>query len=284
MPICASSSRDSSSVAFRITNVMFMPCTRVNLSGFSSGKHELLRQAQAVAAVAVERLAADAAKVADAGQGQRNQPVHELVHLAAAERDLAADLHSFAQAEGRNGLAGDGDDRLLAVGSVEGKPIETLVGVSTDAAAIDKLKSVGITVASKTLKLDLGALLTELNDKGEFFGHDKIEGLATPDGGKTLVIANDSDFGLAGIDSETPPFKLKPKTLANGRPDTGEFVAVDTTKLPPQTRQRRCPSRWAEVLRERPQIATIARRVACRHGRSRRVSTALLDSSRSVEW
>jgi hypothetical protein len=121
---------------------------------------------------------------------------------------------------------------------VEGKPIETLVGVSTDAAAIDKLKSVGITVASKTLKLDLGALLTELNDKGEFFGHDKIEGLATPDGGKTLVIANDSDFGLAGIDSETPPFKLKPKTLANGRPDTGEFVAVDTTKLPPQTRQR----------------------------------------------
>ena len=120
---------------------------------------------------------------------------------------------------------------------VEGKPIETLVGVSTDAAAIDKLRSVGITVAFKTLKLDLGALLTQLNDKGEFFGHDKIEGLATPDGGKTLVIANDSDFGLAGIDSETPPFELKPKTLANGRPDTGEFVAVDTTKLPPQTRQ-----------------------------------------------
>jgi hypothetical protein len=121
---------------------------------------------------------------------------------------------------------------------IDGKPIETLVGVSTDAAAIDKLKSVGITVAAKTLKLDLGTLLTELNDKGEFFGHDKIEGLATPDGGKTLVIANDSDFGLAGIDSQTPPFKLKPKTLANGRPDTGEFLVVDTSKLPPQTRQQ----------------------------------------------
>ena len=118
---------------------------------------------------------------------------------------------------------------------VDGKPIETLVGVSTDAAAIDKLKALGVTVASKTLKLDLGALLTELNDKGELFGHDKIEGLATPDGGKTLVIANDSDFGLAGIDSETPPFKLKPKTLANGRPDTGEFLVVDTTKLPAKT-------------------------------------------------
>ena len=121
---------------------------------------------------------------------------------------------------------------------VEGKPIETVVGVTTDAAAIDKLKSLGITVASKTLKLDLGALLTELNNKGEFFGHDKIEGLVTPDGGKTLVIANDSDFGLAGIASDTPPFKLKPKTLANGRQDSGEFLVVDTTKLPAKTQSK----------------------------------------------
>jgi Esterase-like activity of phytase len=55
---------------------------------------------------------------------------------------------------------------------LDGMPIETLVGVSTDAAAIDKLRSLGVTVASKMLKLDLGALLTELNDKGEFFGHE----------------------------------------------------------------------------------------------------------------
>ncbi|HJT90394.1 MAG TPA: esterase-like activity of phytase family protein [Mycobacterium sp.] len=119
---------------------------------------------------------------------------------------------------------------------VDGKPIETFVGVSTDAAATEKLKAAGITVASKTLKLDLSALLVELNAKGEFFGHDKVEGLATPDDGKTLVIANDSDFGLAGIESDTPPFALKPKTLANGGQDTGEFLVVDTTKLPTQTR------------------------------------------------
>jgi hypothetical protein len=61
---------------------------------------------------------------------------------------------------------------------LDGKPVETLVGVSSDAAAVDKLRSLGVTVASKPLKLDLGALLTELNDRGEFFGHDKIEGLA----------------------------------------------------------------------------------------------------------
>jgi hypothetical protein len=117
------------------------------------------------------------------------------------------------------------------------KPIETLVGVTTDAAAIEKLKTAGITAASKTLKLDLGALLVELNGKGEFFGHDKIEGVATPDGGTTLVIANDSDFGLAGIESDTPPFTLKPETLANGRQDSGEFLVVDTAKLPAQTRE-----------------------------------------------
>jgi hypothetical protein len=28
---------------------------------------------------------------------------------------------------------------------------------------------------------------------------------------------------------------LKPKTLANGRQDTGEFLVVDTTKLPAHT-------------------------------------------------
>ena len=131
---------------------------------------------------------------------------------------------------------------------LDGKHIETLVGVSTDAAAIDKLRSLGVTVASKTLKLDLGALLTELNDKGEFFGHDKIGGLATPDGGKTLVIAHDSDFGLAGIESQTPPVKLKPKMLANGR---ARIRASSWLSTPPNCRRRpgsrRYPSRSADV-------------------------------------
>jgi hypothetical protein len=118
---------------------------------------------------------------------------------------------------------------------VGGKPIETAVGVTTDAQATATLKTMGITPASKTLKLDLGGLLAQLNDKGEFFGHDKVEGLASPDGGQTLMIANDSDFGLAGLASEAPPFTLKPKTLASGRQDTGEFLVVDTTKLPART-------------------------------------------------
>ena len=33
------------------------------------------------------------------------------------------------------------------------------------------------------------------------------------------------------------PLRLKPKTLANGLADTGEFLEVDTTKLPAKTRE-----------------------------------------------
>jgi hypothetical protein len=130
------------------------------------------------------------------------------------------------------GATYQGDAGGLQVG---GKPIETAVGVTTDAEAISALKAKGITVASKTVKLDLGGLLTQLNGKGEFFGHDKVEGLATPDGGRTLMISNDSDFGLIGLASKTPPFTLKPKTLANGMQDTGEFLVVDTSKSPART-------------------------------------------------
>jgi hypothetical protein len=118
---------------------------------------------------------------------------------------------------------------------VNGVPIETFVGVTTDAAAIDKLKAAGFVVATKTLKLDLGALVHELSANGDFFGHEGIEGVISKDGGKTLIVANDSDFGLAGLASTTPPFQLKPKMLPNGTQDSGEFLSVDTTQLPAKT-------------------------------------------------
>jgi len=115
---------------------------------------------------------------------------------------------------------------------INGVPLETFVGVSTDSAATDKLKAARITVAAKTLKLDLGDLVRSLSANGDFFGHDKIDGVISRDGGNTLMIANDSDFGLAGLASDTPPFKLKPKMLPNGTQDSGEILTVDMTKLP----------------------------------------------------
>src|SRR6516164_7545346 len=114
-------------------------------------------------------------------------------------------------------------------------PIETFVGVVTDAAATHKLKAAGITVTAKTLKLDLGDLVRSLSPNGDFFGHDKIEGLISRDNGNTLIIANDSDFGLAGLASDTPPFQPKPKMLPNGTQDSGEILMVDMTRLPAKT-------------------------------------------------
>ena len=54
----------------------------------------------------------------------------------------------------------------------------------------------------------------------------------------TDAAANDSDFGLTGIASDTPPLALEPKTLANGRQDSGEFLVVDTTRLPVHTQTK----------------------------------------------
>jgi hypothetical protein len=54
------------------------------------------------------------AEVAHARQRDVHQPVEELVHPLAAQRDLAADRLVLAQLEGRDRLARMGDHRLLA--------------------------------------------------------------------------------------------------------------------------------------------------------------------------
>ncbi|MFF3221213.1 esterase-like activity of phytase family protein [Nocardia suismassiliense] len=118
---------------------------------------------------------------------------------------------------------------------IDGKSLEALVGSVSTADGVAALTKAGVTPAAKTENLDLAALVRELDADGKFFGHDKIEGVATLDGGKTLYIANDSDFGLAGSKGEQPPFALKPKTLPNGVQDSGEILFVDTTKLPAKT-------------------------------------------------
>ncbi|WP_433197607.1 esterase-like activity of phytase family protein [Nocardia sp. CA-107356] len=115
---------------------------------------------------------------------------------------------------------------------INGKPLETLVGTGSTNDGVAALRKAGITPVAKTANLDFTALITGLNADGKFYGHDKIEGVATLDGGKTLYIANDSDFGLAASTGDQPPFGLKPKTLPNGLQDSGEILEVDTTKLP----------------------------------------------------
>jgi len=130
------------------------------------------------------------------------------------------------------GATYDGARGGLLVG---GKTLEALVGTDDTATARSDLAAAGITPVGKSLYLDLGGLLTGLDPTGGFFGHDKIEGVATTDGGRTVVVSNDSDFGIDGVTNDAPPFQLHAKILPNGSQDDGQYLAIDTTRLPAAT-------------------------------------------------
>ncbi len=79
---------------------------------------------------------------------------------------------------------------------VGGKSIEGYVGGAATAQAELLLSQAGIQPVSKTPYLEIGTLLNQIDPSGAFFGHDKIEGVATTDGGRTIYLSNDSDFGM----------------------------------------------------------------------------------------
>ncbi|GAB19068.1 hypothetical protein GOEFS_073_00880 [Gordonia effusa NBRC 100432] len=138
----------------------------------------------------------------------------------------------------RSSVAGARYDAAAGGLLIGTKPIESLIGTTTTGQAIEKLRGVGITPVTKEIKVDLGKLVAQINPHGDFFGHDKIEGLWSLDGGTKIVISNDSDFGLDGLADEKPPMKLKVKTLPNGTQDSGEILVLDTAKLPATTQRR----------------------------------------------
>jgi hypothetical protein len=109
---------------------------------------------------------------------------------------------------------------------VGGMSIDQFVGTDDTATALAALQGKGIQPVSKALNLDLGALVSGLDPSGGFFGHDKVEGVTTLDGGRTIVVSNDSDFGISGLTGTTPPFTLTPKILPNGQQDDGEFLVI----------------------------------------------------------
>ena len=115
---------------------------------------------------------------------------------------------------------------------VGSQSIDAYVGTASTVDATALLAAVGIRPVSKTLHLDLGALVTSLDPSGGFFGHDKVEGVATVDGGRTVVISNDNDFGIDGVTNAAPPYALRAKMLPDGRQDDGEYLVVDTARLP----------------------------------------------------
>jgi hypothetical protein len=141
--------------------------------------------------------------------------------------------------------------------TVGGRSIDAYVGDAPTAKAEQLLAQAGITPVSKTPYLEIGSVLNQLDPSGAFFSHDKIEGVATADGGRTLYLANDSDFGMdhllgqdeaaceaSGLTDTTACAPVKSpttgrylvhqKTLdASGVVDDGEVLKVDVSKLPP---------------------------------------------------
>ncbi|WP_329457023.1 esterase-like activity of phytase family protein [Streptomyces sp. NBC_01497] len=117
---------------------------------------------------------------------------------------------------------------------IDGKSPEALVGTDGTNAALAALTGAGVNVAQKQPYLGVGSLVSQLDPSGAFFSHDKIEGVATTDAGKTLYLSNDDDFGIdtIAVDPDgkwTVHQKVMPAT---GGTDSGEVLKVDTTKLP----------------------------------------------------
>src|SRR5262249_48146698 len=87
---------------------------------------DLLADADRVVAAPVERLRREAPEVADARDRDRDEPVEELPHAVAAQRDARTDRHAFAELETGDRLAGgallgalSGDRRQLLDRAVE---------------------------------------------------------------------------------------------------------------------------------------------------------------------
>ena len=118
--------------------------------------------------------------------------------------------------------------------TIGGKSPEAFVGAAGTNAALAALTGAGVNVAQKQPYVNVGMLVSQLDPTGKFFAHDKVEGVATTDGGRTLYLSNDDDFGIDTIVVDpdgkwTVHQKVLPPT---GQTDNGEILKVDTTKLP----------------------------------------------------
>jgi Esterase-like activity of phytase/Bacterial Ig domain len=118
--------------------------------------------------------------------------------------------------------------------TIGGKSPEAFVGKDGTNAALAALTGAGVNVAQKQPYLNVGTLVSQLDPSGAFFAHDKVEGVATADAGKTLYLSNDDEFGIDTITVDpdgrwTVHQKVLPST---GRTDNGEILKVDTTRLP----------------------------------------------------
>ena len=122
--------------------------------------------------------------------------------------------------------------------TIGGLSPEAYIGTAGTAAAQALLASAGIQVATKTPYVAIGDLVTQLDPTGALYAHDKVEGVATTDGGRTLYVSNDNDFGIDTIVVDPSGlWTVHQKTLPpTGQVDNGVILKIDTTKLPATTK------------------------------------------------
>jgi hypothetical protein len=242
--------KDSKGKTIKPANVSPVRIVTVNLKTKAMHEYLYLLTNPGTTASAVSEITAlsDTTFLVDERDGLQGEP-----GAAAFKNIYKIDL------TGATDIMGDGVNPLgfTVTTSAGPKSIDGYVGDATSAKAELLLAQAGITPVSKTPYVEVGNLLNQLDPTGALFSHDKIEGVATADGGRTLFLANDSDFGLdhllgqneAGCEASglsdttacapvksatTGQYLFHQKTLdASGVVDDGEVLKVMVTNLPP---------------------------------------------------
>ena len=98
--------------------------------------------------------------------------------------------------------------------------IEEMIAATSAAVAKTKLAAVGIVPVSKMLSVDLTAA-----GLASLYNHDKPEGITLIDNGRTLVVANDDDFGING-DNGTQKLSKLPGGRT-GVVDSNQLLFID---------------------------------------------------------
>lgn len=144
--------------------------------------------------------------------------------------------------------------------NINGMSIEDIAGPSVPTAAVSALSADGVTTSDSgsrstpgELFLNYAGLVDHIDASGQYFGHDKVEGVAIDPANPSIVyLADDSDFGITDVPKDgfwpadsishggdkrvlgNRALKLLPGAggLGTGPQDFGEIMKVDLSRIP----------------------------------------------------